>query len=67
MPRGLPDPEAAIAALVGRRLEEIERELIRRTLEQHGGNRTRTAEVLGIGVRTLFNKLRDGTPEAVNA
>ena len=45
--------------LVGRPLAEVEAELVRRTLQHCGGNRTRTAEVLGIGVRTLFNKLQE--------
>ncbi len=47
-----------IAALVGRPLADVELELVRRTLAHCGGNRTRTAEVLGIGVRTLFNRLQ---------
>jgi DNA-binding NtrC family response regulator len=38
-------------------LEEIEKRAILTTLEQCGGNRTRTASVLGISVRTLRNKL----------
>ena len=42
----------------GTTLEEMERELIRRTLEHTGGNRTHTAELLGIGVRTLQRKIR---------
>jgi two-component system response regulator FlrC len=46
------------AGLVGRSLREVEEELIARTLAQCGGNRTRAAELLGIGVRTLFNRLR---------
>ena len=46
-------------ALVGRTLAEVERELIRRTLEHCDGNRRRTAATLGIGVRTLFNKLKN--------
>ncbi|MEO6594680.1 MAG: sigma-54 dependent transcriptional regulator [Planctomycetota bacterium] len=47
-----------LAALVGRPLAEVERELVGRTLAHCGGNRKRTAELLGIGVRTLFNKLQ---------
>jgi DNA-binding NtrC family response regulator len=42
----------------GRRLEEVEREQIIRTLGQFNGNRQRTAEALGIGVRTLGLKLK---------
>ena len=55
---------APVDALVGRSLAEVERELIHRTLESCGGNRKRTAETLGIGVRTLFNKLKDA-PEPI--
>jgi DNA-binding NtrC family response regulator len=42
-----------------RRMEEIEKEAILRTLQQTGGNRTRAAELLGIGLRTLQRKLRE--------
>ena len=52
---------------VGRTLAEMERDLIRSTLDQCGGNRTRTAQVLGIGVRTLFNKLKVYEEPAVAA
>ncbi|MBM3962128.1 MAG: hypothetical protein FJ306_09560, partial [Planctomycetes bacterium] len=44
--------------------DDVERELVRRTLAHCGGNRTRTAEMLGIGVRTLFNRLQDMQPGA---
>ena len=39
-------------------LEEMERKLIESTLERFGGHRAKTAEVLGIGLRTLSGKLR---------
>jgi two-component system response regulator HydG len=39
-------------------LDEMERALIVKTLEDAGGNRTRTAEILGINRRTLQNKLK---------
>jgi transcriptional regulator with PAS, ATPase and Fis domain len=42
----------------GTRLEDLERELIKRTLEHTGGNRTHSATLLGIGVRTLQRKIR---------
>ncbi len=38
-------------------LSDIEEEVIRRTLDLTGGNRTRTASLLGIGRRTLQRKL----------
>jgi two-component system, NtrC family, response regulator AtoC len=43
----------------GGRLHDQERDLIVRTLAKHGGNRTRTAEELGISRRTLINKIRE--------
>ena len=43
---------------VGMSLQEMERKLIEATLDQFDGHRQRTAEALGIGVRTLTNKLR---------
>ena len=37
----------------------MERELIFQTLEEMDGNKTRTAETLGISIRTLRNKLNE--------
>ncbi len=48
-----------IEALVGRKLDEVTDGLVLRTLQRCSGNRTKTADVLGIGVRTLFNRLRE--------
>jgi DNA-binding NtrC family response regulator len=42
----------------GTTIGEMERELIRATLEHEGGNRTNSAHMLGIGVRTLQRKIR---------
>jgi two-component system response regulator AtoC len=42
---------------VGVSLDESERELILATLDRCGGNKRKTAEVLGISVKTLYNKL----------
>lgn len=41
-----------------RSLEEVEREEVLRALGRFSGNRTRTAQALGIGVRTLGLKLK---------
>jgi DNA-binding NtrC family response regulator len=41
-----------------RTLEESEADIIRRTLEQTGGNRTRAAEILGITRRGLIYKIK---------
>jgi hypothetical protein len=46
-------------ALVGRRVEDVERDLILETLGHCLGNRTRAAEILGISIRTLRNKLHE--------
>ena len=43
---------------VGRTVAEMERELILQTLEHTLGNRTQAANILGISIRTLRNKLR---------
>jgi DNA-binding NtrC family response regulator len=40
-------------------MDEIEKEAILRALEETGGNRTRAAELLGIGLRTLQRKLKE--------
>ena len=49
-------PKSTIAP--GTTIAELERELIRATLEHAGGNRTHSARLLGIGVRTLQRKIR---------
>jgi len=48
-----------VAGLVGRRMEEVERDLILQTLGHTLGNRTHAAVLLGISIRALRNKLRD--------
>ena len=48
-----------VDALVGRRMEEVERDLILSTLRHTLGNRTHAATILGISIRALRNKLRD--------
>ena len=41
----------------GMTLEEMEKKLILETLDRTGGNRTRAADLLGVSVRTIRNKL----------
>lgn len=48
----------AARSLVGQTLQEIERHVILQTLRHCGGNRTRTARMLGVSLRTVRNKLR---------
>jgi len=54
------------AALVGRTVADVERDLILDTLDHTLGNRTHAANILGISIRTLRNKLNEyaaeGTP-----
>jgi DNA-binding NtrC family response regulator len=42
---------------VGATLEEVEQDLIHRTLTAFRGNKTRAAKALGISLRTLYNRL----------
>jgi len=50
-------PSAAPAA--GTSMREMERQLLEKTLESTGGNRTRAAMMLGISLRTIRNKIRE--------
>ena len=51
------DSESQRPEFVPRRLDEVERDLILDTLMHTGGNRTQSAEILGISLRTLQRKL----------
>ena len=50
-------PQAQVALGPGTTVEEAERRLILMTLEYTRGNKTRAAEILGISLKTLHNKL----------
>jgi len=50
---------------VGRKVADVERELIINTLDHCFGNRTHAANILGISIRTLRNKLRQYTDEGI--
>lgn len=61
-PAPAPQPAASSGAavpLIGRTVESVERELIIGTLDHCLGNRTQAANILGISIRTLRNKLRE--------
>ncbi|MBN2490529.1 MAG: sigma-54-dependent Fis family transcriptional regulator [Planctomycetes bacterium] len=45
-------------SLVGLSVHEVEREMILKTLEETGNNKTAAARILGLTARTLHNKLR---------
>ncbi|HET9903466.1 MAG TPA: sigma-54 dependent transcriptional regulator [Xanthobacteraceae bacterium] len=58
--------EQVTRSFVGRTVAEVERDLILETLKHCLGNRTHAANILGISIRTLRNKLNEyaaeGTP-----
>jgi len=51
--------EANLAAFVGQTVAEVEQKLIIDTLTHCFGNRTHAANILGISIRTLRNKLKE--------
>lgn len=57
----LPHPSSSPAEAVplGKSLRELEREHIRRVLQEAGGNYSQASRVLGISRMTLYNKARD--------
>jgi DNA-binding NtrC family response regulator len=57
---GGPAPSAPAASeLAGRSWDAVEKELILATLARVGGNRRRAAQLMGMGERTLRNRLRE--------
>jgi len=53
-------PDAGVITVqVGVTVDEAERLLILRTLEATGQNKTRAAEILGVSLKTLHNKLKE--------
>jgi len=59
-PAASPPPHAPPAAqLAGRSLREVEQELIAETLLLVEGNRQQAAEMLGMGERTLYRKIKE--------
>ena len=63
-------PAASVAAmtreLVGRTVADVERDLILDTLTHCLGNRTHAANILGISIRTLRNKLKQYSEEGTS-
>ena len=55
----MPEPASSGALEPGLTLRDAEKELLTRTLEATGGNRTRAAAMLGISLRTIRNKIRE--------
>jgi DNA-binding NtrC family response regulator len=57
--------DAAGGSLVGRTVADVERDLILETLYHCLGNRTHAANILGISIRTLRNKLKQYSEEGL--
>jgi DNA-binding NtrC family response regulator len=57
--------ETATRSFVGQTVAEMEQTLIIETLEHCFGNRTHAANILGISIRTLRNKLKEYTEAGV--
>jgi len=66
--RPQPSVEGMVTVRPGTTIADAERMLIFATLRQFGGDKTRAAEVLGISLKTLYNRLhayeKDDTAEA---
>jgi DNA-binding NtrC family response regulator len=57
--RAVQAADAASRAFVGRTVADVEQQLILDTLSHCFGNRTHAANILGISIRTLRNKLKE--------
>src|SRR3977135_1713851 len=57
--------EQVTRALVGRTVADVERDLILETLKHCLGNRTHAANILGISIRTLRNKLNEYSGDCI--
>jgi len=57
---------AAVETLIGRTIADVERDMILNTLDHCLGNRTHAANILGISIRTLRNKLAQYKDEGVD-
>jgi two-component system response regulator FlrC len=58
--------EVVARSFVGQTVAEMEQTLIIETLEHCFGNRTHAANILGISIRTLRNKLKEYTEAGVS-
>jgi DNA-binding NtrC family response regulator len=57
VPGSAEEPRASAPLPAAAKLKDVEREVILKTLASMGNNKTRAAEVLGISLKTLHNKL----------
>jgi DNA-binding NtrC family response regulator len=54
-----PPPKNTVVVEPGMTMEEIERAVIQSALRETRGNRRKAAEMLGIGERTLYRKIKE--------
>jgi len=59
LPSKSPSDLSSIKFPVGTTVDAMERELILQTLQATGNNKTRAAELLGVSLKTLHNKLKE--------
>jgi DNA-binding NtrC family response regulator len=62
------EPATAVRLPIGQKLDEVEKTYLLASLAHNGGNKARTAQLLGISEKTLYNRLRQwrafGPPQA---
>jgi len=54
-----PDGEVSLTEIVQRQKEEVEQSVIRRVMEQTGGNMAETARKLNVDYKTIYRKVRE--------
>jgi two-component system response regulator FlrC len=58
--------QGGVESMIGRTIADVERDMILNTLDHCLGNRTHAANILGISIRTLRNKLNQYKDDGVN-
>jgi DNA-binding NtrC family response regulator len=58
-PRDAGPPPNVVTVTAGTKMADVERAMIEATLRETRGNRRRAAELLGIGERTLYRKIKE--------
>ncbi len=59
LPKDFQEADEPVTTAGGLTLKDMEREAIRATLEQTGGNKSQSAKLLGIARQTLLNKIKE--------
>jgi DNA-binding NtrC family response regulator len=57
--RDFKEEQEAVPFKIGTSLEEVEREMLLRTLRATKGNKLKAAKLLGINVRTIHRKIEE--------